>query len=221
MTETRSRIILVDDHPIVREGLRRLLEHKAGGEMEVCAEAAGSQDALALIEQTAPDMAIVDVFLQGADGIELIKRIRCRWESLGILVLSMHDEQLYAERALQAGANGYIMKKAPSDELLKAIRTVLAGGSYVSEAVLSRIVRKLREGRGPVSSGVDVLSDRELEVFRLLGHAVTTRGVADELRVSVKTVETYLARIREKLGLRTMNEVICHAVQWVNSDTRG
>jgi len=219
MTETRSRIILVDDHPIVREGLRRLLEQKAGGEIQVCGEAADSQDALALIEQTAPDMAIVDVFLQGADGIELTKCIRCRWPSLGVLVLSMHDEQLYADRALQAGANGYIMKKASPDEMLKAIRTVLGGGSYVSQAVLSRMVTRIREGRGSMPAGVEVLSDRELEVFRLIGHAVTTRGVAEELCVSVKTVETYLARIRQKLGLHTMNEVIQHAVQWVNSET--
>ena len=221
MSRPKSRIILIDDHPIVREGLRRLLEHKLGDEMEVCGEAASCEDALVLIEETNLDMAIVDVFLQGADGIELTKRIRCRWDALPVLVLSMHDEQLYAERALQAGANGYIMKKASSDELLKAIRTVLSGGSYVSEVVLSGIVRKLREGSGPVSSGVDSLSDRELEVFRLLGHGMTTRRISEELHVSVKTVETYLARIRGKMGLRTMNEVIRHAVQWVNSETFG
>ena len=221
MAASKKKVVLVDDHPIVREGLRRLLEQMAGDEMEVVGEAERVDDGLSLIDRVVPDIAIVDIFLKGRDGLELVKSIRCRWKNLAVLVLSMHDEMLYAERALAAGANGYIMKNSTSDDLLRAIRAVLSGGSFVSERVLSRLVDKIRDGGKSINSGLEALSDRELEVFRLLGHGMTTRRIAEELTVSIKTVETYLARIKGKFGIGTINEIIQHAVHWVSSEKFG
>ena len=216
--EKRAKILIVDDHPIVRDGLVRLINKKAEKDLMICGEADNAADALKTIAKIRPDLVMVDISLRGGDGIELTKSIRYQNSKLPILVLSMHDELLYAERALRAGANGYIMKNEPSEDLLQAIRKVLSGGVYISENVSSEIVHKLkRDGPGSLSSPVASLSDRELEVFNLLGRGRTTRQVADELFISMKTVETHLSRIKVKLDLDSYNELVVHAALWVNS----
>jgi len=219
--DKRARIFMVDDHPIVRDGLARLISKKAEKEMTICGQADNAADAMKAISAIEPDMVIVDIFLRGCDGIGLTKSIRSRRSDLPILVLSMHDEGLYAERALQAGACGYIMKNAAPEELLQAIRKVLAGGLYFSENMSSKIMRKLgRHAPDDWAATISALSDRELEVFRLLGQGCMTRQVADQLYISIKTVETHLARIKAKLNLASYNELIVHAALWVNSNTQ-
>jgi DNA-binding NarL/FixJ family response regulator len=214
----KAGIFVVDDHPIVRDGLVRLIGQKAGKDMMICGEADNAADALKTIAKIKPDLVIVDISLRGCDGIELTKSIRLQNSELPILVLSMHDEALYAERALRAGANGYIMKNESSGDLLQAIRTVLRGGVHISENVSSEMVHRLkRDGPASLSSPVASLSDRELEVFNLLGRGRTTRQVADELFISLKTVETHISRIKVKLDIGGYNELIVHAALWVNS----
>jgi DNA-binding NarL/FixJ family response regulator len=214
-----STLLIVDDHPIVRDGFARLIANKARHDLAICGEAENAADALRLITQLTPSLVVVDVSLRGCDGIELTKSIRSQYHDMPILVLSMHDESLYAERALQAGANGYIMKNEPPDVLLEAIRKVLNGGVYVSERISADIVKRMRvSGSENPPSVMAVLSDRELETFRLIGRGYTTRQTADELCLSVKTVETYLARIRSKLNIQSYNELIVHAALWVNSN---
>jgi DNA-binding NarL/FixJ family response regulator len=217
-SQNKAKIFVVDDHPVVRDGLMRLIGQKAGKDIMICGEADNAADALKTIAKIKPDLVIVDISLRGCDGIELTKGIRYQNSKLPILVLSMHDEALYAERALRAGANGYIMKNESSEDLLQAIRTVLCGGVHISQNVSSKIVHKLkRDGPNGLSSPVASLSDRELEVFRSLGRGRTTRQIADELSISAKTVETHLSRIRVKLNLQSYNELIIHAALWVNS----
>jgi len=217
--KNRATILIVDDHPIVRDGFARLIAHKARHDLTICGEAEDAADALQLITQLKPSLVVVDISLRGCDGIELTKSIRSQYHDIPILMLSMHDESLYAERALQAGANGYVMKNEPSDVLLEAIRKILNGGVYVSDNISAEIIRRMRLGgsKNPPSA-ITVLSDRELETFRLIGRGYTTRQAAEELCLSVKTIETYLARIRVKLNLRTYNELIVHAALWVNDN---
>lgn len=218
--QNRAKIFIVDDHPIVRDGLARLIGKKAKEDLMICGEADNAADAIKTVARVRPDLVMVDISLRGCDGIELTKSLRSRYNKLPILVLSMHDELLYAKRALYAGANGYIMKNESSDNLLQAIRKVLAGGVYVSESVSSEILRRIRrEGPDELSSPAASLSDRELEVFSLLGRARTTRQIAEELCLSVKTIETHLSRIKVKLGAESFNELIVSAALWVNSES--
>ncbi|MBN1817025.1 MAG: response regulator transcription factor [Sedimentisphaerales bacterium] len=215
--EKRARIFIIDDHPIVREGLTRLIATKAGGDLTVCGEAEEAAAAIQEIAKVRPDLAIVDISLRGYDGIELTKNLKNQFPSMPVLILSMHDEQLYAERSLQAGAHGYIMKNESPDLLLTAIRKILSGQVYVSESVSRRILQRIqREGADALSTAVDSLADRELEVFHHLGHGLTTRQIADRLCISVKTVETHMARIKAKLDVQTFNELIVRAVLWAN-----
>ncbi len=217
--DTKSaRILIVDDHPIVREGLRRLIDSKSEGKLVVCGEVDNADDALIIIGKLRPDVVIVDVFLKSSDGIELVKNIRAKYVKLPILMLSMYDESLYAERALQAGADGYIMKQADPNNLLEAIHKVLTGEVYFSDKILTGIMRKMaNRTHQKSSSSVESLSDRELEVFRLMGHGKNTRQISEIISISIKTIETYQLRIKEKLRISTINELIQHAVQWVNS----
>ena len=216
----RATIFIVDDHPIVRDGFARLIGNKAKNDLTICGEADNAADALGLITELRPNLVVVDVSLRGCDGIELTKCIRSQHHDMPILVLSMHDESVYAERALQAGANGYIMKNEPSDILLDAIRKILNGGVYVSEKISTDIIRMMRlGGTNTPPSVMAVLSDRELETFRLIGRGYTTRQTAEELCLSVKTVDTYLSRIRSKLDIQSYNELIVHAALWVNSNS--
>ncbi len=216
--KSKSRIFVVDDHPILRQGLTQLINQEA--DLRVCGEAEEAHEAVGAITALKPDMVIVDISLKNVDGIELIKRIRARDEKLPVLVLSMHDESLYTERALRAGANGYIMKQEAPEEVVRAIRRVLGGEIYVSDKMGSRLLQKVVHRRSPArESGIVNLSDRELEVFRLIGRGYRTRQIAEVLRVSVKTVESYREQIKQKMKLRDATELLQHAIQWVQSET--
>lgn len=210
-------VFIVDDHPIVRQGLRSLLEQQP--DLRVCGEADNAGDALKAVETARPDVMVVDVSLKGTDGLELTKSVRALDNDIPILIVSMHDEALYAERALRAGANGYVMKQQISDKVVEAIRQVLRGDIYVSEDIRRRILLGMRGSQTTEEkSPVERLSDRELEVFRLLGNGHTTRRIALDLHLSIKTVETYRAHIKEKLSLDNATELLRFAVQWVEQD---
>ena len=213
----KNRILIVDDHPIVREGLTTIINEQT--DLVVCGEAEDAQTALEAVGTLRPDLMIVDVSLKGINGIELVKLIQRRYEKMPILVLSMHDESLYVERVLRAGARGYIMKQEGTEKVVTAIHKILGGDIYVSEAMRKKLLRTFQESQ-PETSGpsVERLSDRELEVFRLIGQGYGTRQIADTLHVSVKTVNTYRQHIKEKLKFETGSELLRHAIQWVQSE---
>ena len=214
----KAKVIVVDDHAIVRQGLIELINRER--DMCVCADAESAGAALKLIVATRPDVAIVDVSLKEDSGLELVKDIKIRFPKLAVLVLSMHDETFYAERFLRAGARGYVMKEVATETVMTAIRRVLAGEVYLSERMSSRILHKLVAGgpdRGRTT--MDVLSDRELEVFRLIGQGLGTREIAKRLHVSVKTVEAHRAHIKDKLKLQTGTELLQQAIQWTQQGT--
>jgi DNA-binding NarL/FixJ family response regulator len=203
---------VVDDHPIVREGMSLLINRES--DLEVCGDAENAHAALAAIERLNPHLVILDISLDGPDGLEVLKMIRAREAALPVLMLSMHDEDTYAERALRAGANGYIMKQKATDKVLTAVRRILAGEIYVSEHVASRVLHRVAGGEKPEASPMSKLSDRELEVFRLIGEGNGTRQIAEALNLSVKTVETYEAHLKEKLSLGSVRELMRYAVEW-------
>lgn len=211
---TKSRIFLVDDHAMFREGLRQLIEREP--DMSVCGDAADATAALASLAAAAPDLVIVDISLGGTSGIELIKTIKSQFEDLPVLVVSMHEESLYSERALRAGAMGYVMKHEPSKTVKTAIRKVLDGDLFLSPKMSSTMVAKLIHGsQEQFSSPLEALSDRELEVFRMLGHGKAVRLIAEEMGVTVPTVNSFRNRIKEKLNLKSSTEVMLQAIQWV------
>lgn len=213
--KTKHRIFLVDDHPVMREGFTQLINQEQ--DLHVCGCAATAPKALDAIDAAKPDLVIVDVSLNGMNGIELIKNILSRRPNQLILTLSMHDESVHGERALRAGARGYVMKNEPTEEIMRAIREVLRGEVYLSKRMRSIVVQKfLNGGAGPGRSGIEELSDRELEVFQLIGSGNKTRDIAAQLHLSVKTVETYRAHIKEKLQLKDGMELVRHAVQWTS-----
>jgi DNA-binding NarL/FixJ family response regulator len=212
----RRKIFIVDDHPIVRKGLSQMINQET--DLMVCGEADSAQHALESLKKFQPDLMIVDISLQGIDGIELIKIIKARYGNLPVLVVSMHDESLFAERALRVGARGYIMKQEAIEKMMEAIRKVLRGELYISEGVSANIVKRFIDGKAETNqSTIEILSDRELEVFQLIGQGIGTRQIADNLNVSVKTVESYRANIKEKLKLKNATELMKHAVHWVES----
>jgi len=215
----KRRIFLVEDHPVTREGLARLINHEP--DLEVCGEASTAARALAAIETQKPDLVIIDVSLgAGASGLELIKDLTVRQARPRMLALSTHDETLYAERALRAGAQGYVMKQEPTERVMEAIRKVLGDEIYLSKAMNERVLGKLTTSpSAPLASEIEQLSDRELEVFRLLGHGRGTRQVAAELHLSISTVETYRTNIKQKLRLNSAPELVRHAVEWVHSQS--
>ncbi len=209
----RAKVLIVDDHPVVRYGLLQMLSNEP--DFEVCGEAASAQEALALVDQRQPDVAVVDISLNGTNGIELVKQIHAMRPEARILVSSMHDEKLFAERALRAGASGYISKQVAITEMVGAIRRVLSGKVYLSPPMTERVVeRAARLDSDASRSVIQRLSDRELEVFSLLGDGLSTREVAQRLNLSVKTIETHRAQIKRKLGLRNSTELIQRAVEW-------
>ena len=225
----KKRILLVDDHPILRQGLANVLNAQA--HLTVCGEAQGRADAIIAAERLRPDLAIVDLSLRSGDGIELIKDLRVRLPGLLTLVLSMHDETIYAERVLRAGARGYVMKQERFDRLLLAIGRVLAGAIYVSDQVAAHAVQRLAVGGAAghenaeetVNSYVGRLTDRELQVFRLIGQGLGTRLIAENLHLSRKTIDSHREHIKAKLGLRDGSELIQRAIQWArhSSDAVG
>jgi len=210
----KKRIFVLDDHPIVRQGLWQLINEEA--DLSVCGAAPDAASALQAIGELSPDLLILDISLDGPDGLDFLKRLRLRDNAPPVLVLSMHDESLYAERALRAGAKGYIMKQVATESLLAAIRKILKGGIYVSDGMAARMLHQFANHSGQTAqSPLAELSDRELEVFRLIGEGQGTREIAELLHVSVKTVESYQAHLKEKLGLRNSRELVQRAIHWV------
>jgi DNA-binding NarL/FixJ family response regulator len=213
----KRSVFLVDDHPLLRQGLTLLINQEQ--DLEVIGEAEDAQTALQAISNRRPAMMIVDISLNGEDGLDLLKKIRTFYGALPVLILSMHDEAIYAERALRAGANGYIMKQQATEEVLVAMRRILSGGVYLSDRMSNNMLQQY-VGGAPASatSRISNLSDRELEVFGLVGEGRATREIANQLRLSVKTIETYQAHIKEKLFLRSGRELIQQAIQWRSGD---
>jgi DNA-binding NarL/FixJ family response regulator len=209
----KKRVLVVDDHPIVRQGLALLINREA--DLMVCGEAEDAPRAMQSIISAHPDILLLDISLNGPDGLDLLKDVRTRYPELPVLILSMHDESVYAERALRAGAQGYIMKQEATEKVLVALRRILSHEIYVSERIANRMLQRYigNRGAGRPSSVAD-LTDRELEVFRLIGEGHSTRRIAEELHISVKTVESYQAHIKEKLALRSARELVQHAIQW-------
>jgi len=210
----KKQILIVEDHPLFRAMLVQLIQQELG--MTVCGEAANTRHALRLIGETLPDAAIIDLTLQGSSGLELIKDLKAQHPRLPVLVLSMHAEQFYAERVLHAGAKGFISKEESPAGVVAAIRKVLAGGVYVSERVTGKILERLAHAEDATRpSGVDLLSDRELEVFQLIGRGLNSREISGQLQLEPTTVDSYRARIKEKLGIRNAAELYQRAAQWV------
>jgi DNA-binding NarL/FixJ family response regulator len=209
----KKRILVVDDHPIVRQGLALLINREP--DLVVCGEAEEAIGAMHVLASARPDVLIVDISLTGPDGLDLLKNIRITHPTLPVLILSMHEESIYAERALRAGANGYIMKQEATEKVLVAVRRILSGEIYVSDRVANKMLKHYITGSGTLrNSSIADLSDRELEVFRLIGDGHGTRQIAEELHLSIKTVESYQAHIKEKLSLRSARELMQHAIQW-------
>jgi DNA-binding NarL/FixJ family response regulator len=210
----KRRVLIVDDHPVFRHGISALINAEA--DLEVCGEASSSPSALEAMRQLKPDVALLDISLPGTNGIELIKLMKAEQPKLPLLVLSMHDESLYALRALRAGALGYVMKAEALTHVLTAIRKVIVGEIFVSPRLSERLIfQAIQSTDAGSGSPVDKLSDRELEVLELLGRGFGTKEVAAELHLSVKTIETHRAHIKEKLGFRDAGEMVRFAIDWV------
>ena len=211
--DPRRRVLIVDDHPVVRQGLAVVIN--SATDLFVCGEAENPAQALSLILTLQPDIVLVDLSLGDADGLELIKDIKARHPSLPALVISMHDESVYAERALRAGARGYCTKQQAVTSIAAAIRRVLSGEVHLSEHMITRILRKVAEGDEPKTSGpIDTLSDRELQVLRLIGQGFGTSEISEKLHISVKTVETHREHLKSKLAIGTAAELTRYAIEW-------
>jgi DNA-binding NarL/FixJ family response regulator len=204
--------LIVDDHPIVRQGLRRVLEGE--DDLSVCGETETARAARAAIRELRPDGVVIDISLKQGDGIELVRDVRAHHSELPILVLSMHDETIYAERMLSAGANGYIMKHAASEQFLESLRRVLDGRVYVSESVSNNILQKMAAGANYVSNPIERLSNRELQILHMIGKGMSTKEAAHALNLSIKTVESHRQRIKRKLNLATGTQLVQYAVNW-------
>jgi DNA-binding NarL/FixJ family response regulator len=214
----KKRIFIVDDHAMFRDGLQQLIDREA--DLNVCGDAAEAAGALEGISRSAPDLVIVDISLAGKSGIDLIKAIKDKYEDLPVLVVSMHEESLYAERALHAGANGYVMKQEPAKTVKVAIRKVLAGDMHLSEKMSGSVITKFMRGANQLPpSPLEKLSDRELEVFRMLGLGKGVRQIAEEMSVTIPTINSFRNRIKEKLQLHSSTEVMLHAIHWTRKGT--
>jgi DNA-binding NarL/FixJ family response regulator len=212
----KKRVLIVEDHPIVRRGFASLINHEP--DLEVCGQAEDVHGALEAIDTLEPDLVLIDIFLKDSSGIDLIKTLQERRKGLPLLVVSMHEESLYADRVIRAGAMGYVMKREAEQTIVTAIRRILDGRIYLSDRMQERVLmsytgRRTDSERSPF----ETLSDRELEIFERLGHGQSIRKIADDLHLSVKTVDAHRARIKEKLGLESSTEVLQHAVRWVQS----
>jgi DNA-binding NarL/FixJ family response regulator len=213
----KKRIYIVDDHPLMRKGMAMTLENSV--EYTVCGQSESAEEALSEIPSLKPDACVVDISLPGMNGIELVKNLLAQIPDMKILVVSRHDEELYAERAIRAGAKGYLMKLEAGEVLVSAVRQVMNGGIYLSDKIGSQMIMKIASGQSAGDNPLEILSDRELEVFELTGKGETTKEIAQRLHVSVKTIDTYRARIKEKMHLKTANELMRRAVQWVEGDS--
>jgi DNA-binding NarL/FixJ family response regulator len=206
-------VVIVEDHRMFREQIRHLIDK--ADDMKVCGEADNVRDGFALIKQTRPSIAIVDITLKGSSGLELLKELRAQKITVPVLVLSMHDESLYAERALRAGAGGYITKHEASEDVMVAIRQVLEGKIYLNPRFMSQMMGKIMTGGDSSVQPIDRLADRELEVFRLIGRGLTTREIGAQLGLGIATIDTYRTRIKEKLNLENTERLRLEAIRWI------
>lgn len=219
MKKNKKRVLLVDDHPIMRHGLAQLI--RAEADLEVCGEGGSASEGLALVGSLKPDLVVADLTLPDKHGLEFIKDVQSMYPGTLMLVLSMHDESLYAERVLRAGARGYVMKETAADMLVLAARRVLDGGIYLSEKMSSLMLEMMAGHRKPVSSSaLDRLTDRELEVLQLIGQGRATRHIAEQLHVSVRTVDAHRANIKEKLQLADGATLVRYAVRWMDTQAK-
>jgi DNA-binding NarL/FixJ family response regulator len=209
---SKRRILVVDDHPLVREWLTNLIDQTP--DLTVCGEAGDAKAALEAISRTRPDLAIIDLSLGGESGIDLIRAIREQFPSVTMVVLSMHDERVYGERSIRAGARGYIMKRESSTKVVEAIQQVLQGNTYLSKELTELFAQRFVSGSGSIGSPMSLLSARELEVFQLIGRGYETREIATSLQVNIKTIQTYCTRIKEKLKLSSGAELLREAMRW-------
>ncbi|MFB3785774.1 MAG: response regulator [bacterium] len=214
-SSSKTRVLVVDDHPIIREGLALLFRQKMN--LEMCGEAEDAEQTLAAIASRRPDIAIVDISLKNSNGLDLIRLLKERYPSLPVLVLSVHDESIYAERALRAGARGYIMKEELTDKVVVAIRHVLSGKIYLSPRMSEKLLTRYVGGQTPGrQSPMERLSDRELAVYQMIGQGLGTRDIAERMHISPKTVQSYRSRIKDKLQLGSSSDLLQHAVQWAH-----
>ena len=218
--QPRRSVLLVDDHPLLREGIAALI--RATSDLRVSAEAGDTAAALAALSEHVPDLLLLDISLPGANGIELLKDLHVRYPRMHVLVLSMHEESFYAERALRAGANGYIMKQESGAKVIDAIRCVLRGEVYVSPALASRLLRLFVSNKNgkDTRDSVERLSDRELQVYTFIGGGLSSQEIADKLKLSIKTIQTYREHIKSKLGLRNATDLVYHATHWVENELK-
>jgi DNA-binding NarL/FixJ family response regulator len=215
MTKSKTRIFLVDDHPIVRRGLQLLITLER--DLMVCGEAESAPIALEKVLASKADLVVIDLALKAGSGLELIKQLRSQNSKLKMLVFSMRDEGIYAERALRAGANGYITKGEGTEKALEAIRLILQGKSYVSEKISAKMVERIAGGAASGQTAVELLSDRELEVLEMIGEGLGSREIAGQLGVSMKTIESHREHIKEKLGLTGASELVRYAINWMRT----
>lgn len=210
----RARIVIIDDHPLVRERLTEIFNREP--DLLVCGEAQDRAGGVQAIKDSSPDLVIVDLTLKDSDGLELIKDIRARWPKIMVLVVSMHDESLYAERVIRAGASGYITKQEATRDILVAVRRVLEGRLYLNDKAATHLIKRVTGTSSVPADPAESLADRELQVFELTGHGLNIRQIADRLHIGTKTVETYRARIREKLNLKDGTELLQSAISWTH-----
>jgi DNA-binding NarL/FixJ family response regulator len=217
--ENKTQVLIVDDHPVVRDGLVTIVNHER--DMNVCGQADDAYQALKAVAELKPDIVVTDISLKSSDGIELTKNIKTRWPGLPVIIFSVHDESIYAERALRAGAQAYMMKETVSENIIKAIRTVLSGEIFVSDKILKKFLHNIAGDKGGAAqTPIEHLSDRELEIFRLIGEGLKASQIAKQLHLSIKTIETYRTRIKEKLGLVNASELLQYSIRWAKSQDR-
>jgi DNA-binding NarL/FixJ family response regulator len=217
--ENKTQVLIVDDHPVVRDGLTTIINHER--DLNVCGEADDAHETLKAVTELKPDVVVLDISLKSSDGIELTKSIKARHPKLSVIVLSVHDESVYAERALLAGAKAYLMKDAVSENIVKAIRTVLSGEIYVSNTISKKLLHKIAGDKaGTTKTPIENLSDREFEIFRLIGEGYKASQIAKHLHLSTKTIETYRSRIKEKLNLPNAAELLQYSIKWAKSQDR-
>jgi DNA-binding NarL/FixJ family response regulator len=217
--EKKTQIFIVDDHPVVRDGLTTIINHER--DMNVCGQADDAAGVLKTIAELKPDVVVTDISLKSSDGIELTKSIKARYPGLPVIVFSVHDESIYAERALRAGAHAYMMKETVSEDIVKAIRTVLNGEIFVSDKISKKFLHKIAGDKsGTAKTPIETLSDRELEIFRLIGEGLKTSQIANQLYLSTKTIETYRSRIKEKLNLPNAAELLQYSIKWAKNQDR-
>lgn len=214
--ENKTQVLIVDDHPVIRDGLVTIVNHER--DMNVCGQADDAYQALKAVTELKPDIVVTDISLKSSDGIELTKNIKARCPRLPVIIFSVHDESLYAERALLAGAKAYLMKDEVSENIIKAIRTVLSGEIYVSDTISKKFLHRIAGDKaGTAKTPIENLSDRELEIFRLIGEGLKASQIAKQLHLSIKTIETYRSRIKGKLSLADAAELLQYSIKWAKS----